>query len=98
MSAITPGPPQPGEFAPYYTNYITKAGAIADPVACLATQLGDATAFFNGVDPAKRLHRYAEGKWSVQEILQHLIDSERVFAYRALRFARTDQTPLSSFD
>src|SRR5580700_8083964 len=41
---------------------------------------------------------YAEGKWTLREVLQHLIDCERVFAYRALRFARMDATPLPSFD
>lgn len=43
-------------------------------------------------------HRYAEGKWSVREVLCHIIDAERIFAYRALRFSRNDQTPLAPFD
>lgn len=43
-------------------------------------------------------YRYAEGKWSVKEVLNHMMDAERVFAYRALRFARNDQTPLQPFD
>jgi uncharacterized damage-inducible protein DinB len=43
-------------------------------------------------------YRYAEGKWTIKDILQHLIDTERIFAYRALRFSRNDLTPLSSFD
>lgn len=49
--------------------------------------------------PVEKLHyRYAKGKWTIKEILLHLIDTERVFAYRALRFARNDKTELSSFD
>ncbi|MBS1949198.1 MAG: DinB family protein [Bacteroidetes bacterium] len=49
--------------------------------------------------PSKKLnHAYAEGKWTIKELLQHIIDAERVFAYRALRIARMDTTPLSSFD
>ena len=43
-------------------------------------------------------HRYAEGKWSIREVLCHMMDAERIFAYRALRFARNDKTVLSSFD
>jgi hypothetical protein len=50
------------------------------------------------VTPEKENYRYAEGKWSVKELLQHLIDAERVFAYRALRFARNDSSELSGFD
>lgn len=44
------------------------------------------------------LYRYAEGKWTIKEILVHLIDDERIFAYRALRYARNDSTPLHGFD
>jgi uncharacterized damage-inducible protein DinB len=43
-------------------------------------------------------YRYAEGKWTVKEVLNHMMDAERIFAYRALRFARNDQTPLHAFD
>ncbi|HXB92119.1 MAG TPA: DinB family protein [Puia sp.] len=49
--------------------------------------------------PRKKIdHAYAEGKWTIREMLQHIIDSERVFAYRALRFSRKDPTPLAGFD
>ena len=53
---------------------------------------------FSGSADAKKDFRYAEGKWSVREVLCHLIDAERIFCYRALRFARNDKTPLSVFD
>lgn len=46
----------------------------------------------------KGTYRYAEGKWTIKEVLNHMMDAERVFAYRALRFSRNDQTPLQSFD
>jgi hypothetical protein len=46
----------------------------------------------------KQDYRYAEGKWTIKEVLQHMIDAERVFTYRALRFARKDETPLPGFD
>jgi hypothetical protein len=49
--------------------------------------------------PTKKIdHAYAEGKWTIKELLQHIMDAERVFAYRALRFSRQDNTPLASFD
>lgn len=54
--------------------------------------------FFKSVPIEKREFRYAQGKWSVKEIIQHIIDAERVFTYRALRFARKDETPLPGFD
>lgn len=46
----------------------------------------------------KGMHRYAEGKWTIKEVLNHMLDAERVFAYRALRFSRNDQTPLQPFE
>lgn len=52
----------------------------------------------SNIPPAKRNYRYAKGKWTIKEVLQHIIDTERVFAYRALCFARKDKTPLPSFD
>lgn len=54
--------------------------------------------FLKDIPKKKWNHRYAEGKWSVKEVVQHIIDAERVFAYRALCFARKDQTPLPPFD
>ena len=97
MSAFLPGRPEAGEFAEYYGKYITKTAG-PDPVECLASQLQDFTAFLRSIAPAKHLYRYAEDKWSVQEMLQHITDTERIFAYRALRIARGDQTPLPGFE
>jgi DinB superfamily len=54
--------------------------------------------FMENIPKEKQDHRYAAGKWSIKELLQHLIDAERVFSYRALRFARKDTTPLPGFD
>ena len=54
--------------------------------------------FFESIPESKHNYRYADGKWTMKEVLQHIIDGERVFAYRALRFARKDPTPLPGFD
>jgi uncharacterized damage-inducible protein DinB len=54
--------------------------------------------FLKEIPKKKWNYRYAEGKWSIKEVVQHIIDAERVFSYRALCFARKDQTPLPSFD
>lgn len=98
MSAFHPGQPQTGEFADYHGKYISKAGQFVYPVERLASQLKDFTTFFGDIDPAKRLYRYAEDKWSIQEMLQHITDTERIFSYRALRIARGDQTSLPGFE
>ena len=54
--------------------------------------------FLKKLPVEKRNYRYAKGKWTIKEMLQHIIDAERIFAYRALRFARKDATPLPGFD
>ena len=54
--------------------------------------------FLDTIPTEKYDYRYAEGKWTIKEVLQHIIDAERIFAYRALRFARKDTTPLPGFD
>lgn len=98
MPAFTPGAPEPNEYKPAFGGYIAKAQSVTDPVDSLERQLDEVLAELRALDPAKRLHRYAAGKWSIQEVLGHLIDTERIFAYRALRIARADQTPLPGFE
>jgi uncharacterized damage-inducible protein DinB len=60
--------------------------------------MDDVPRLLNDLPDARALHRYAPGKWSVKEVLGHLGDAERVYAYRMLRFARNDATPLPGFD
>ncbi len=93
-----PGVPESHEFSPWFAGYVDKARSFADPVQKLAEQMAEALSLFGSLPPDKHLHRYAPGKWSVQEVLGHLIDAERIFAYRTLRIARNDQTPLAGFD
>src|SRR5687767_6335174 len=89
--------PQPGESAPFYHGYIAKV-TDDDLGAQLAQQLQLVERLFQDMTDSAALFRYAEGKWSIKEILGHLIDTERIFTYRLLRIARGDSTPLSGFD
>ena len=91
------GFPQPGEYAPGFAGYIEKVRAVTDPVTTLQEQLTETMDLLQKWPEAKRLSRYASEKWSVQQLLGHLTDTERIFACRALRIARGDQTPLPGF-
>lgn len=81
----------------WYHGYINEVKE-DDLTDALKNQTTLFNSFFNSVPNEKREFRYAEGKWSVKEVIQHIIDAERVFTYRALRFARKDETPLPGFD
>jgi hypothetical protein len=89
--------PATTEFAPYYGRYIERVPD-DDLLATLSRQHDDTQTLLKSIPPARWGHRYAPGKWSVAEVIGHLADVERVFAYRALRFARGDATPLPGFD
>jgi hypothetical protein len=92
--------PTAEEYAPYFQPYIDKVEAV-DSVGildALETQHEETQAFLRAIPEAKGDHRYADGKWSIKELVQHLIDSERVFCYRAMRFSRNDSTDLPGFD
>nr|WP_321235395.1 DinB family protein [uncultured Psychroserpens sp.] len=85
------------EYNPYYETYIEKAGALA-LYEGLKTN-GDLTiAFLESIPEDKLEYRYEAGKWTVKEIIQHLIDTERVFMYRALCIARQDKTLFPGYD
>lgn len=85
------------EFAPYYANYI-KLVSEQDIVKGLNLQKIEMLHFFKSIPVFKHEFRYAEGKWTVKDIILHLIDAERIFAYRALRIARNDNTALPGFE
>ncbi len=91
------GRPQPNEAASYYSIYIDRVGS-DDILDVLATQLEEARAFLSEISEEQSLHRYAPGKWSMRELLGHVNDTERVFTFRALWFARGFQDPLPSYD
>lgn len=91
------GRPETFEAAPFYFQYIDLVRE-DDPVAALARQMEDGLAFYSGISEEQSLYRYAPGKWSVREVLGHISDTERIFACRAMWFARGLQTAMPGFD
>ncbi|HEX8040345.1 MAG TPA: DinB family protein [Chryseosolibacter sp.] len=89
--------PDPQTLPPYYRKYVDYVMDLDLPDALKkADRLTQE--LLQSVPETKGNFRYAEGKWSIKEVLNHIMDAERVFAYRALRFSRNDQTPLPSFE
>jgi hypothetical protein len=95
---MIPSAPDRTEAAEYYYTYIDQVPRDGDIRRILEAQLEETVAFFEGVSDEKSLHRYAPDKWSVSEVLAHINDTERVFAFRAFWFGRGFDTPLPSFD
>ncbi|MDQ6652897.1 MAG: DinB family protein [Acidobacteriota bacterium] len=91
------GRPQPNEAAPYYAQY-TDLVTSDDIAPVLATQLDETLTFLHGISEEKSCHRYAPDKWSMRQLLSHVNDTERLFLFRALWFARGFHDPLPSFD
>jgi uncharacterized damage-inducible protein DinB len=89
--------PDPSEYAPFYANYVAAVpdGDIVETVEREGRWIVDALRRLPASAPD---HAYAPGKWRVREVVAHVADGERVFAYRLLRFGRGDRTPLASFD
>lgn len=88
--------PADTEYASFYATYVGKVTP-SGPVTALEAQRADFEAL-RDLSDEKAGHRYADGKWSVKEVLGHLSDVERVFGYRLLRAARADLTPIPGFD
>jgi uncharacterized damage-inducible protein DinB len=89
--------PDPKEYNAYYGRYISLVPD-GDIVQTLESQWPETKALLCTTQDERGEYRYADGKWSIKEVLGHLIDSERIFAYRALRIARGDATPLPGFE
>jgi DinB superfamily len=85
------------EAAPYYFTYIDRI-ASDDIVSVLTNQLQEVPAFLSQISEQHSLHRYAPEKWSIRQVLNHVNDTERTFAFRALWFGRGFSEPLASFD
>jgi hypothetical protein len=89
--------PDATEYVPYYERYISLVSD-GDILITLSRQLDESLALLGSISEEQANHRYAPDKWSIKELVGHVIDTERIFAYRALRFARNDRTPLPGYD
>jgi len=94
---VVPGRPQAGEYAEYYGKYIALVSS-TDILGTLEGQRLGTSQLLGARSEREGNFRYAPDKWSVKEVIGHLADSERIFAYRALRIARADATPLAGFE
>lgn len=88
--------PDPSEFAPFYAGYVGKVPE-SGPAPLLEQQIGDLEKL-RSLPEDKANYAYADGKWTVKELIGHVADAERVFSYRLTRIARGDTTPLAGFD
>lgn len=86
------------ELDQYYQRYFAKVAPEYELLTAFATGQQHVFNFFQDIPEDKLTYRYAEGKWTPLEVLQHLIDTERIFMYRCFRIARRDTTPLAGFD
>jgi len=91
------GRPEANEAAPYYFGYINRISS-DDIVSVLESQLEETLPFLRAISEERSLYRYAPGKWSIRQTWNHVNDTERVFVFRALWFARGFDSPLPSFD
>lgn len=89
--------PLPQEYGAHFGTYISLVPE-DDLAESFKIQTANTLQFLQNIPEAKLNYAYAPGKWTVKQVLQHLIDAERIFVYRALRFARKDATPLASFE
>jgi uncharacterized damage-inducible protein DinB len=97
MSATAPARPEANEYNPYYEKYIALVPDM-DVVETLERQIDDTLALLREVTEERAAHRYEPGKWSIKQVVGHLVDAERIFAYRALAIARGDVKPLPGMD
>lgn len=97
MSHLIIPRPAPGEYAPFYARYL-EAVPNGDLLRLLEEGGAEVIDLLQAFGEERSDYRYAPGKWSVKEVVGHVTDTERVFAYRALRFARGDETPLPGFE
>jgi len=91
------GRPDSTEAAPYYFTYINQVDS-DNALAVIQRQLQDVLSLCEGISEEKSLYRYSPDKWSIRQVLNHVTDTERAFAFRALWFARGFEAPLPDYD
>ncbi|MEP7074415.1 MAG: DinB family protein [Acidobacteriota bacterium] len=89
--------PEASEYGPYYEKYVSLVTEW-DLLGVLEQQPAELDSLVGGLDEEKGKFAYAEGKWTVKEVISHVIDGERIFAYRVLRISRGDENPIEGFD
>ena len=89
--------PEIGEFDPYYNTYISLIDG-DNALQVLESQSDRLRSVLGNIDEDRGTYAYGEGKWTIKELLSHIIDGERIFAYRVLRISRGDQTPIEGFE
>ncbi len=89
--------PEPKECPKYYFTYIDEVPP-GDIINLLRSQISETVSFLKSLPPELGSHAYANGKWTICEVIGHMIDCERIFAYRGLRIARNDKTPMPGFE
>lgn len=94
MNYVRPGD---NEYAPYYGTYVDKV-ADGDVFMLLASQIHETLGLLRALDDEQARFRYADNKWSIKEVVGHMVDTEKIFAYRALRAARGDNQPIPGFE
>ncbi len=90
-------PPRADEYDVYYERYVSLVAG-EDIISALQNQITNTLDLLGKIDAEKADFRYADGKWSVKELVGHVVDTERIFAYRALRIARGDATPIEGYE
>ncbi len=98
MKGLLNSTPGGGDLPDYYLGYVERLGPVSDILVALEEHGHALVQALADLAPEQETHRYAEGKWSVREVVGHLMDTERVFQLRALWFARADPQPLPGFD
>ena len=97
MTVVAARRPDATEFSSYYGRYVAAVPE-GDIVTVLRRDADEWQSMIAEIPEARGGHRYADGKWSIRQVIGHVSDAERVFSYRAFRIGRGDRTPLASFD